>query len=90
MQRINGFLELSATDLVGYLNCHHLSGLDRAVAEGSLAKPQIWDPSLPILWERGSAHEAAYVEHLAQAGLDVVRVDGVGVSDEAVSKRLWP
>ena len=88
MQRIDGSLELSATDLVGYLNCHHLSGLDRAVADGSLAKPQIWDPSLPILWERGSAHEAAYVEHLAQAGLDVVRVDGVGVSDEAVSETL--
>ena len=88
MQRIDGSLELSATDLVGYLNCHHLSGLDRAVAEGSLPKPQIWDPSLPILWERGLAHEAAYVEHLAQAGLDVVRVDGIGVSDEAVSETL--
>ena len=88
MQQIDGSLELSATDLVGYLNCHHLSGLDRAVAEGSLAKPQIWDPSLPILWERGSTHEAAYVEHLTQAGLDVVRVDGVRVADETVSETL--
>ena len=88
MQRIDGSLELSATDLVGYLNCHHLSGLDRAVAEGALAQPQIWDPSLPILWERGSAHEAAYVEHLAQADLDVVRVDGIGVTDATVSETL--
>lgn len=88
MQRIDGSLQLSATDLVGYLNCHHLSGLDRAVADGSLPKPRIWDPSLPILWERGSAHEKAYVEHLTQTGLDVVRVDGVGVSGEAVSETL--
>ena len=88
MQRIDGSLQLSATDLVGYLNCRHLSGLDRAVADGSLPKPQIWDSSLPILWERGSAHEKAYVERLSQAGLDVIKIDGVGVADEAVSETL--
>ena len=86
MQRIDGSLELSATDLVGYLNCHHLSALDRAVVEGSLAKPKVWDRSLPVLWERGSAHEEAYVGHLALAGLDVVKIKGDGVSADAVSK----
>ena len=86
MQRIDGSLELSATDLVGYLNCHHLSALDRAVAEGSIAKPKVWDPSLPVLWERGSAHEESYIRHLAQAGLDVVKVKGNGISPEAVSE----
>jgi hypothetical protein len=46
--------ELSASDLVGYLNCRHLSALERAVAEGAVKKPYVWDPLLKILWERGS------------------------------------
>ena len=80
--------ELSATDLVGYLNCRHLTGLDRAVAEGALAKPKVWDPLLEILAERGAAHEQSYVEHLTRAGLDVVRIDGVEVTNEAVAETL--
>jgi predicted RecB family nuclease len=88
MKKIGESLELSASDLVGYLHCRHLSGLDRAVAEGALAKPKVWDPLLQILWERGSAHEKAYVEHLTKAGLEVVRIDGVDVTDDAVAETL--
>ena len=88
MRKTGDSFEFSATDLVGYLNCRHLSGLDRAVAEGSLARPHVWDPLLQILWERGSVHEQNYVEHLTKAGLEVVRIDGVDVTDEAVSKTL--
>lgn len=76
------------TDLVGYLNCGHLSALDRAVAEGTLAKPKVWDPLLEILSERGSIHEQNYVEHLTKAGLAVVRIDGVEISDRAVAETL--
>jgi hypothetical protein len=57
MKKNGGLFELSATDLVGYLNCRHLSDLDRAVAEGALLKPKVWDPFLQILWERGALHE---------------------------------
>ena len=88
MRKLGDSFEFSATDLVGYLNCRHLSGLDRAVAEGALARPHVWDPLLQILWERGSVHEQNYVEHLMNAGLEVVRIDGVDVTDEAVSKTL--
>ena len=86
MKKSGKAFELSATDLVGYLNCRHLSSLDRAVAEGALAKPKIWDPLLQILWERGSIHEQNYIAHLEEAGLDVVRIDGVDVTDEAVKQ----
>ena len=88
MKKTGTSFELSATDLVGYLNCRHLSILDRAVAEGTLAKPKVWDPLLEILWERGSIHEQNYVSHLQKAGLDVVRIDGVHVTDEAVKETL--
>ena len=89
MKRIEGSLELSATDLVGYLNCRHLSELDRAVAEGALLKPKVRDDLLlQILWERGLVHEQNYVEHLTKEGLEAVRIDGVEVTDEAVSQTL--
>src|SRR5215471_1327613 len=88
MKKNGGQFELSATDLVGYLNCRHLSDLDRAVAEGALLKPKVWDPFLQILWDRGAAHEQSYVEHLTQAGLEVVRIDGAHITDKAVSETL--
>ncbi len=75
MKKVADSFELTATDLVGYLYCHHLSSLDRAVAQGALAKPKIWDP-LP---ERGAAHEQSYVEHLLKAGRDAVRIGGIKV-----------
>lgn len=73
-------LQLSASDLVGYLNCHHLTHLDALVATGALSKPDVWDPSLEVLWERGAAHERAYVDHLRSQGLKIVEIEGVGVS----------
>ena len=39
-----------------------------------------------ILSERGAAHEQSYVEHLAKAGLDVVRIDGIAVTNAAVAE----
>ena len=45
---------LSASDLVGHLNCGHLTELDMQVANGALAKPKLWDPLLEILRERGT------------------------------------
>jgi uncharacterized protein len=88
MRRIGGLFELSATDLVGHLNCRHLTQLDRAVAEGRLAKPHVWDPLLQVLARRGSIHEEEYVRHLSVSGLDAVRIDAPDVSEQAVSATL--
>lgn len=86
MKKVGSTFEFSATDLVGHLNCHHLTALDRAVADGALSKPKVWDPLLQILSERGAAHEQSYVEHLTGAGLDVVRIDGIDVTAAAVTE----
>jgi len=88
MKRTGEAFDLSATDLVGYLNCRHLSGLDLAVAEGDLAKPKVRDSYLEILRERGAVHEENYVEQLTRDGLNAVRIDGVEISDEAVLRTL--
>jgi len=88
MQRIADTLRFSASDLVGHLDCHHLTVLDAAVARGSMAKPKIWDPVLETLAERGKAHERQYVEHLKQPGVTVVQIEGVGVNSTAVDQTL--
>ncbi len=88
MKRTEEFLELSATDLVAYLNCRHLSELELAAAEGAWVRPVMWDPYLQILRERGLAHEEGYVEHLTSEGLNVVRIEGAEVSDQAISDTL--
>lgn len=88
MKKIGESFELSATDLVGFLNCQHLGVLDRAVAEGTLTKPKIWDPLLEVLAERGSAHEQSYITHLAQAGFSITEISGVEVTEDAVGETL--
>jgi len=88
MQKSGDSFQLSASDLVGHLNCRHLTALDRAVAEGVLAKPKVWDPLLQILSERGSAHELAYIEYLQEGGFEIARIEGVEVTDTAVAETL--
>src|SRR5439155_18288 len=73
----------SASDLVGHIDCHHLTTLDLAVARGQLEKPKPYDPLLQILAERGLAHERQYVDHLKQAGLTVVEIESSGGIDQA-------
>jgi predicted RecB family nuclease len=88
MRKTGDAFQLSASDLIGYLNCRHLAALDRAVAEGTASKPKVWDPLLDILRERGAIHEQSYVEHLRNAGLEAVRIDGIEVSDAALAATL--
>ena len=75
MLNVWGTVHLSASDLVGHLNCRYLTNLDLAVAKGVLAKPFIWDPVLEVLAERGALHEQGYVEHLKANGLSVTAID---------------
>ena len=86
MRKIGGSFVLSASDLVGHLNCRHLTSLDIAVAEGRLDRPRVHDPLLEILWERGARHEQGYVDHLKSQGRSVTVIEGKGVDEEAVSR----
>jgi uncharacterized protein len=85
MKLITGELRPSASDLAGYLNCHHLTELEKAAARGAPSRPVFWDPALEALWERGQAHEKDYVQHLAQQGPEPVLIAGIEIDDEAVA-----
>ncbi len=80
MKLLDGALLLSASDLVGHLNCRHLTHLELEAAHGRLARPHYHNPSLELLLERGEAHEKDYVEHLRQPADDVVHIEGGGIS----------
>ena len=61
MQLREGQLIVSATDLVGFLECGHLSALDLAVARGRLDKPHDKDATLDLIRDRGGRHEQRYI-----------------------------
>ena len=84
-QASDGSIHLSATDLVGHINCRYLTNLDLKVVKGTLAKPMIQDPGLDVLIERGRRHEQGYLEHLQRNGLTVTSIDGVGVDATSVA-----
>src|SRR5688572_5453862 len=88
MKKLNEIIYLSASDLVGHLNCAHLSALDVQVASGALEKPKHYDPLLEILRERGKLHEAAFIQHLQAQGFEITLIEGVDVTDEAVKATL--
>jgi predicted RecB family nuclease len=86
--KVGSHFQLSASDLVGHLNCHHLTQLNLQVAQGARGKPNVWDPSLEILWERGAVHERAYVQHLRESGRQIVEIEGIGITPALADQTL--
>ena len=72
MQTIDGVTVFSATDLVGFLACEHLTTLDRALIGGRVTKPVRDDPELEVLQRRGEEHEQRYLMFLREQGRTVV------------------
>jgi len=88
MRNNDGNIQLSATDLVGHLNCGHLTALDVQVVNGALEKPDHYDPLLEILRERGQRHEDAYIEHLRTKGHQVTEIPGVDITGSTINATL--
>lgn len=85
MQRIDGRMIYSATDLNDFLECAHLCELERLVARNQRTRPEA-DPSIELLARKGAEHEARYLESLrAQYGTSVV----VGPARTAPSILAW-
>jgi uncharacterized protein len=71
MQDLDGTIVYSASDLVGYLECEHLTTLERAVFATGLSRPARDDPELDVLQRRGLEHEGNYLAHLRGLGRTV-------------------
>lgn len=79
MKFINQSLRYSASDLVNYLGCSHLTELDRRVALGEMEPPGWHNPALALIQQKGIEHEKAYAEHLKSQGLKVCELEGFSV-----------
>jgi len=72
----NGELIVAATDLVGFLECGHLTNLEMQAVAGLIHKPdQRDDPDVRLLQRRGHKHEQRYIDVLEARGRQVVRGD---------------
>jgi len=74
MQLIDGQPVFAATDLVGFLACEHLVGLELAALAGLVAKPERLDPELDLIAKRGEEHERRYLAGLEAEGRRVARI----------------
>ena len=86
MQLVQEKILLSASDLIGHLNCRHLTRLDLDVARGTKLKPVRTDPYLEALAERGRRHEEDYIRHLRNLGRSVVEIGGKGFDAAAAQE----
>ncbi len=74
MEIIDDGLVYSATDLVGFLECGHLTSLERAALSGHLRRPERADPVLDRIAQRGRDHEQRFLGSLLSEGLDAVEL----------------
>ena len=75
MQLIDGKPVFSASDLVGYLACEHLTALEQAAMARLHPRPNRDDRELDIIRRRGFQHEARYLEELRSEGRTVVTIE---------------
>ncbi|MDQ3880976.1 MAG: TM0106 family RecB-like putative nuclease, partial [Chloroflexota bacterium] len=89
MQLIDGAPVFSATDLVGYLACEHLTNLDRAVLAGVVERPHYDDVELDVIRRRGFEHEKRYLDDLLAEGRSAteIRPDGFWAKEPDVLRR---
>src|SRR5438105_4620134 len=75
MQLIDGRPVFSATDLVGFLACEHLTALELAAAARLVKRPLRPDPELDVMQQRGLDHERRYLADLEAAGRKVTGIE---------------
>ena len=78
MQLLDGRPVFSATDLVGFLACEHLTALELAGAARLVTRPIRPDPELDVIQARGLEHERRYLADLEAAGRRATQPHSVG------------
>jgi len=87
MQLIGDRPVYAATDLVGFLACEHLVGLELAAMRGLVDRPTRLDPEMDLIARRGLEHEARYLADLEASGVQVARIEA-GPRDVPAAQRL--
>jgi predicted RecB family nuclease len=88
MQLVDGKPVFAATDLVGYLACEHLTGLELAALAGLVERPTRLDPEMDLIAARGEEHERRYLADLEASRRRVTRIEqDAGLPDRGARLR---
>lgn len=88
MKFIDGRPVYSATDLVGFLACEHLTNLERAALQGLVKRPMRVDAELDRIAKRGTQHEQRFLGDLRAEGLSITEIQPDGsISDRGEQLR---
>jgi predicted RecB family nuclease len=80
VELMDGELILSASDLINYLECPHLTYLDVDVAKGDLELERTRTDAADLMARKGEEHELAYLESLRSSGREVIEIEnGTGL-----------
>jgi predicted RecB family nuclease len=74
VRNFNGKLIHSATDLINFVECPHLTAIDLGVVQGRLHIEATRTDSSDLVATKGEAHEAAYLQALLADGKEVVTI----------------
>ena len=91
MQRFDGQILHSATDVVGFLECAHLTALNlQSLGDDALrAQRAEDDASAALVARKGTEHERAYLQTLRALGVQVIDVAAQGGSiDDKAARSL--
>jgi uncharacterized protein len=75
MQRRNGDLVFSPSDLHDFLECEHLTALELALARGELRRHGRESPHAALVRRKGEAHERAHLAALEADGKRIALID---------------
>jgi uncharacterized protein len=75
MERVDGGLIFSATDLINHLECPHLTRLNTEVALGRAELEPSRSDTTSLVARKGDEHERAHLDRLAGEGREIVRIE---------------
>ena len=74
MERVDGRLIFSATDLINHLECPHLTHLNIEVALGRAELEQTRSDTTDLVARKGDEHERNYLAQLIEEGREVIEI----------------
>src|SRR4051794_19574149 len=77
MQRVDGELVFSSSDLQKFVDCEHLSRLQVRVVDGEIVAPDRHNGELDLLRRKGLEHERAWLERLQAEGRSTVQIPSI-------------
>src|SRR5688572_11813891 len=73
MQRVDGHVLFSPSDLNHFVDCEHLTSLDLRALDGLIVAKEK-DAQAEIIRAKGFEHERAWLEHLRAEGKQIVEI----------------